>query len=131
MTLRIDLDFPGGKKVDAKLHGFCVATDQALEDGGEGSAPCPFDYFFVSLATCSGITAYAYCKKYGIDTQGLEVWMEADNPENENRYDRVTFHVKLPENFPEEHRDKIQQRINGCVVKKHILTPPCFELMTH
>ena len=59
MGVDIDVQFPGGKRVDATFKEFVVATDQPRAEGGQGSAPEPFDYFFVAIATCAGIYALA------------------------------------------------------------------------
>ena len=128
MEKHITLEFPGGKKVDALIDGFRVCTDQALEDGGEGTAAAPFDHFFVSLATCTGITAYAYCQKHKIPTDGIAFSLRSGWDETERRFSRISMELKLPDNFPEEHRAGIEKRANACVVKKHILNPPEFEL---
>ena len=41
MSLKIT--FPGGLAVNAAFKGFTVTTDQAVEHGGRGTAPEPFD----------------------------------------------------------------------------------------
>jgi len=33
----IVVSFPGGKRVDAQAGGFHIATDQPVEDGGQGA----------------------------------------------------------------------------------------------
>ena len=50
----IKVTFPGGLRVDAEYKGFVVKTDQPLKQGGEGTAPAPFDLFLVSIAACAG-----------------------------------------------------------------------------
>lgn len=71
------MSFPGGKRVDAAFDGFTVQTDQLPQNGGEGTAPQPFDLFFVSLATCAGISALDYCQERGLPTGGLDVTLVA------------------------------------------------------
>src|SRR5690242_6208835 len=51
----IEVSFPGGKRVDARVGSFVVHTDQPADQGGEGGAVSPFDLFLASLATCAGI----------------------------------------------------------------------------
>ena len=53
MEMRVT--FPGGKKVNAEWNGFVVPTDQPIANGGEETAPTPFEYFLASLASCAGI----------------------------------------------------------------------------
>ena len=59
---RIEVGFPGGQRVDARVRGFTIATDQSPEHGGEGSAPQPYDLFLSSIATCAGIYALKFCQ---------------------------------------------------------------------
>ena len=54
--------FPGGKKVDAEYKGFVIRTDQPVHQGGEGTAPAPFDLFLASIATCAGIYVLSFCQ---------------------------------------------------------------------
>ncbi|HBF42893.1 MAG TPA: osmotically inducible protein OsmC, partial [Desulfobacteraceae bacterium] len=51
MQKTIEVNFPGGKKVDGKIENMIIKTDQPVKDGGEGSAPEPFQFFLMSIAT--------------------------------------------------------------------------------
>lgn len=122
----ITVSFPGGKKVDARIRDMTVHTDQEPEDGGGGTAPPPFDYFLVSLATCSGIAALSYCQRKGLATEGLALTLDAHRSEGEYRMDQITVHITLPKDFPADQREAFQQRVEACAVKKHIMRPPEF-----
>ncbi len=50
----IRVTFPGGVKVEAVYKGFVIKTDQPVHQGGENTAPAPFDLFLASIATCAG-----------------------------------------------------------------------------
>ncbi|MBW2050564.1 MAG: osmotically inducible protein OsmC, partial [Deltaproteobacteria bacterium] len=52
---RVEVSFPGGKRVDAQIGGFTIKTDQSRDNGGDESAPEPFQLFLASIATCAGI----------------------------------------------------------------------------
>ena len=54
MEKAINVTFPGGRKVIAQAGDQLIATDQPIEDGGQGTAPSPFMLFLASLATCAG-----------------------------------------------------------------------------
>ena len=124
MTVR----FPGGKRVDAHYDGCTVQTDQSVKNGGEGSAPEPFDLFFVSMATCVGIYVLEFCTTRNLNTEGLEVHLLSTlNPE-EKRYAEITLDITLPAEFPEKYRSAIWRSANLCTVKKHILNPPEFHI---
>ena len=52
--MSMKISFPGGLAIAAEIDGFNVLTDQPEQNGGEGTAPSPFDLFLASLGTCSG-----------------------------------------------------------------------------
>lgn len=128
MAKIIDVTFPGGKRVDAHYNGRTIETDQSVKNGGEGSAPEPFDLFFVSMATCVGIYALEFCNARKLSTENLGVQLVADfNPEVK-RYTDIKFILTLPNGFPEKYIKAITKTVNLCTVKKHIMNPPNFEV---
>jgi putative redox protein len=120
--------FPGGKRVDASYHGHTIRTDQSPAEGGEGSAPQPFDLFLASIATCAGIYVKTFCDSRGIATEGLFLEMDVARDRTTQRIGKLTLDIHLPEGFPEKHRGSIVRAADLCSVKKHILTPPEFEI---
>jgi ribosomal protein S12 methylthiotransferase accessory factor len=122
--------FPGGKRVDAEYGGYTIRTDQPPQSGGEGSAPQPFDLFLASMATCAGIYVKGYCDSRGIATEGLGLEMQIEREPEKHRVVRLVLEIKLPEGFPEKHREAVIRAADLCAVKKHILNPPAFEIRT-
>ena len=124
----LTVSFPGGKRVDAHYDGRTVQTDQSAKNGGEGSAPEPFDLFFVSIATCVGIYVLEFCTTRNLNTEGLSVHLLSTfNPEKK-RYTEITLDITLPAGFPEKYKSAIWRSANLCTVKKHILNPPAFSI---
>jgi ribosomal protein S12 methylthiotransferase accessory factor len=122
------VSFPGGKRVDAEYGGFTIRTDQSPKGGGEGSAPQPFDLFLASIATCAGIFVKGYCDARELATEGLALEMEIERDEEQHRVARLVLEIRLPEGFPEKHRAGVIRAAEHCSVKKHILSPPAFEI---
>jgi len=122
--------FPGGKRVDAEYGGFTVRTDQPPQGGGEGSAPQPFDLCLASIATCAGIYVKGYCDSRGIGTEGLKLEMRIERDPEKHRVARLAIEIKLPDGFPEKHKEAVIRAADLCAVKKHILSPPTFEIRT-
>ena len=122
--------FPGGKRVNAEYEGFTIETDQPPQGGGEGTAPQPFDLFLASIATCAGIYVKGYCDSRGISTEDLGLEMQIEREPEKHRVARLVLEIKLPEGFPEKHREAVIRAADLCAVKKHILTPPAFEIRT-
>jgi ribosomal protein S12 methylthiotransferase accessory factor len=129
MEKRIKISFPGKKRVDATIGEFTVQTDQLTRNGGDGSAPQPFDLFFVALATCAGISALDYAQERSLPTDGLDVTLVATRHVSEPRYDRVCINVTMPDGFPEEHVAALLEDVSNCSVKRHVLQPPSFEVV--
>ena len=127
---KIEVTFPGGKRVDAHYDGRTVRTDQSVKNGGEGSAPEPFDLFFVSMATCVGIYALEFCTTRDLNTEGLEVHLEADRDEERKLFSPIRILLTLPREFPDKYQSAILRAANLCTVKKHIVDPPVFEVTT-
>lgn len=125
---KFSVSFPGGKRVDAHYDGRTVCTDQSVRNGGEGSAPEPFDLFWISQITCVGIYALEFCTTRNLSTEGLSVDLEADRDPEKKMYTKVRIKVTPPKDFPEKYRDAIVRAVNLCSVKKHILNPPEFEI---
>jgi putative redox protein len=122
------VSFPAGKRADAQFKGFTIQTDQSPRGGGEGSAPEPFDLFLASIATCAGVYVKGYCDVRDIPTSGLRLEMHVERDPERHRVARLVLEIKLPEGFPEKHRDAVVRAAELCAVKKHILEPPAFEI---
>ena len=115
-------------KIDVAYKGFTVKTDQPVRDGGDGTAPSPFDYFLVSLAACAGYYALAFCKERKLATEGLAVTMTTERGEASKMIDKVTISLGLPAGFPEKYKFAVVKAVDHCTVKAHILRAPQFEI---
>lgn len=116
-------------RIDVDYKGFTVKTDQPVRDGGDGTAPAPFDLFLVSLAACAGYYALAFCRERKIPTEGLAVTMTTEKGEVSRLIDKITFNVDLPTGFPEKYRFAIVKAVDHCTVKANILRAPQFEVV--
>ncbi|HYQ83922.1 MAG TPA: OsmC family protein [Rubrobacter sp.] len=124
------ITFPGGLGVNAAFKGFTVMTDQAEEHGGGGAAPEPFDLFLASLGTCAGLYALRFCQQRGIETQGLGLTLVTEREPDGKRLALVRLEIELPAGFPEKYREAIVRSVDQCAVKRHIVDPPRFEVLT-
>lgn len=116
----LEVSFPGGKQVDAKIGDFVIRTDQSVKAGGKAAAPEPFDLFLASIATCAGIFALSFCQSRNIDSQGLGLRMECERDSAKKLITHMRFHLVLPPGFPEKYRNGIEKAIGLCAVKRHI-----------
>ena len=69
----MEITFPGSVQVNAQFNGFKIATDQPEKNGGQNSAPSPFDFFLASLGTCAGFFALRFCQQRELSTDGLRL----------------------------------------------------------
>ena len=125
----ITVTFPGGKRVDAHYDGRTVETDQSVKNGGEGSAPEPFDLFFVSMSTCVGIYVLEFCNSRKLNTEGLGVRLQAERDPEKKLFTPIRIEITLPADFPEKYHKAILRTANLCTVKKHIVTAPEFDVV--
>ena len=127
-TTRVEVSFPGGKKVDAQIGKFRINTDQAVTNGGEESAPEPFQLFLASIATCAGIYAVSFCQSRKIPLDGMTLSMKCDWDEDKKMYSKMSINLRLPEGFDEKYQRAIVRSMDLCSVKKHMINPPEFEI---
>jgi len=128
MNKEIKVTFPGGLRVDAEYKGRLIQTDQPVYQGGEGTAPAPFDLFLASIATCSGIYVLFFCQKRGIPVENASVVMKTERNPESKMIEKISINVNLPPEFPEKYKSAVLKAVDTCSVKAHIMSPPEFEL---
>jgi ribosomal protein S12 methylthiotransferase accessory factor len=121
--------FGDNYRIDVDYKGFTVKTDQPVHDGGDGTAPSPFDYFLVSLAACAGFYALAFCRERKIPVGGLGVTMTTERGEVSKMIDKITIAVVPPAGFPDKYRSALLKSVDHCTVKAHMMRPPQFEVV--
>ncbi|MCF8062736.1 MAG: OsmC family protein [Deltaproteobacteria bacterium] len=128
MQEMLQVRFPGGKRVDTQIKDMLIQTDQPVDEGGEGSAPQPFQLFLASIAACAGVYAINFCQARDLSMDGMTLSMSGEFDEKKKLYKKFALHLTLPEGFPEKYRKSILRVMDLCFVKKHIVDPPEFEL---
>lgn len=124
------IDFPGGARVDAHFGPFIVATDQPPQGGGQGSAPTPFDTFLASLGTCAGIYVLGFCRRRGIDPQGIRLLQRVEYDGPTGQVKTIRLDLQLPPNFPEKYKSAVIRAAEQCKVKQLLDRPPVFDVKT-
>ena len=126
----MEITFPGGVAVNTDYKGFITATDQPEVNGGNNSAPSPFDLFLSSLGSCAGFFALRFCQQRQLDTTGLRLTLDTERNAETKRLDKVKIVIHLPDNFPEKYHQSIIRATDQCAVKKAIDDPPEFNVVT-
>ncbi len=129
MVHEMSVKLGDGYKVDVEYKGFTIRTDQPVRDGGENTAPSPFDLFLASLGACAGFYALAFCRERKIPTAGLDIFLSFSRGAGSKLLDLVTIDVHLPAHFPEKYRGALSRAIDQCTVKAHLAKPPKIELL--
>lgn len=124
------IDFPGGDRVDARFGPYTVMTDQPGLNGEAGSAPTPFSLFLASIGTCAGIYVLGFCKQRNLPTEGLRIIQRINKNRMTGMVETVDIEIQTPEGFPEKYLPSLVRSAELCAVKKHIETPPAFNVFT-
>lgn len=119
------ITIPGKRRVDAQVGTHVVHTDQPLDNGGEDTAPSPFNLFLASIGACAGIFVQGFCAKRDIDPSGIRI-VERPQYDEHGTLKDVTLDVQLPADFPERYREAVLRVVEQCSVKKAIAAQPTF-----
>lgn len=126
--MKLQITFPGNKKVAASFDGFTVTTDQPKDNEGDGSAPAPFDLFLASIGTCAGYFVKSFCEERKIEIEGLTLTEEAVWDEETHKLKSINLMIHLPQGFPDKYKNAVISAANLCSVKKTLLNPPEFTI---
>jgi len=126
----MEINFAGGKKVNASFKNYIIKTDQPLTSGGEGSAPSPYDLFLASIGTCAGIYVKSFCDQRNISTEGIKLIQSLELNSETKLPSRISIAIQLPRDFPEKYREALISVAELCAVKRTIANPPIFEIQT-
>lgn len=118
------IDFPGGSKVDAHFDSHTVKTDQPPE----ASAPTPFAVFLASIGTCAGIYVLGFCQQRGLPTEGIRIVQRMHSDPSTGLVSKIDLEIQVPPTFPEKYYPALVRSAELCKVKKHLETPPQFNV---
>jgi putative redox protein len=122
--MKMKVLFPGGKRVLSTYKGFTVETDQSTSDGGEGSAPEPYDLFLSSMGTCAGAYIIYFCESRNIPTGGLSMTLQFERNEESHLVETIAMQIHLPPGFPEKYRKAVVRAAQMCTVKRSLQHSP-------
>ena len=128
--MEMEIFFPGGKKVDAQYDGFTIQTDQTIKNGGNGSAPEPFNLFLASIGTCAGIYVLSFCQQRKIPTDKIKIIQRIEDSADGKMVAKIIIDIQLPSDFPQKYRKAVISSAQLCAVKKHMEQSPEFSIIT-
>jgi uncharacterized OsmC-like protein len=127
--MEMQITFPGGKRVNSTYKGYTVKTDQPRSEGGEGTAPEPYDLFLSSLGTCAGVYLVYFCDARNISMEGIAMNVTVEHNQKTHMMEKVTIHIGFPGHFPQKYRKAAVKAAEMCTVKRSLLNPP--EIQVH
>jgi len=122
--MEMEIVFPGGARVDAVMGNTVIPTDQ------NGSAPPPFSLFLASIGTCAGIYVLGFCQQRGLPTDGIKITQRLHFNPATRMIQEVDLDIVVPPSFPEKYHQALIRAADQCAVKKHLETPPSFNVQT-
>lgn len=122
--MRMQIEFPGGNRVDATVGDLVISTDQ------DGSAPPPFTLFLASIGTCAGIYVLSFCKHRGLATTGIRILQRTRTNHETHMVETIELDIEVPPDFPEKYHKALIRAADQCAVKRHLADPPEFEVRT-
>ena len=122
--MEMQIDFPGGARVNASFGPHTIITDQ------DGSAPTPFATFLASLGTCAGIYVLGFCQQRSLPSEGIQIIQRVHQNPFSGMVDKIDLEIQVPSTFPERYHEALIRSANLCAVKKHMENPPQFDVYT-
>lgn len=126
----MEITFDGGKVITAHSHGHIIKTDQPVNGGGQNSAPSPFELFLASIGTCAGIYVKSFCDYRKIPADNIKIIQSVEYDKESGLPVNIKLDIKLPADFPEKYKASVINVAELCKVKKTIVNPPQFEVIT-
>jgi ribosomal protein S12 methylthiotransferase accessory factor len=126
----IVVTLPGGRRVDAQVGPHVVRTDQPRSNGGEDTAPSPFQLFLASLGTCAGIFVQGFCASRQLSSEGIRIVERAETDPETGVLRAVSLRIEVPPSFPEKYRAALVRVADQCSVKRAIQAQPEFQVET-
>ena len=121
---------PGGKRVDTRIGAHLIRTDQSVANGGEDTAPSPFQLFLAAIGTCAGIFVAGFCQKRDLPTEGIRIRQRNNFHPVTGVLAKVELDIEVPPAFPDKYYDALVRVADQCAVKKAIQAQPVFEVKT-
>lgn len=126
----MEITFDGGKVVTAHTHGHTIKTDQPVSSGGENTAPSPFELYLAAIGTCAGIYVKSFCDNRQIPGENIKITQSTEYDKESGLPVSIKIDIQLPPDFPEKYKDSLIHVAGLCKVKKSIMAPPEFKIVT-
>lgn len=128
MSMKVDVLFGENKKIGASVGNHSIETDLPTSQGGDDSAPNPFELFLASLGACAGVYARKFFEQHSLETDGLKLALACEFREKKFELEKVVYNLTLPDGFPEKLVKPLVRSVSMCTVKQNVVNAPEFEV---
>lgn len=126
-TITAELRDGAAVTLDDGRHSW--SADEPVGAGGTDTGPTPYELLLGSLAACTCITLWLYCRHKGWALEGVTARLEHDrihirdcedcHQKAQSGYiDRITSHVEIRGDFDEQQRKRLREVATRCPVHK-------------
>lgn len=115
-----NVTFTGNKKIDVEFKNYKIKTDQSTKNGGDETAPEPFDIFIASLGACAGVYAKSFCDTRKLSTDLMHIVVDVVFNKGQKLMAQVNITLHVDDGFPEKYINAITKAMNSCAVKNQL-----------
>ena len=114
------VSFPDNKKIDVAFNDFIIKTDQTKKNGGDQTAPEPFDVFIAAIGACAGIYAKSFCDVRKLSTDNMYIFVDVELKEGQKLMDKINITLYVNQQFPEKYIKAVIKAMSSCSVKNQL-----------
>jgi putative redox protein len=129
MTVLVTRDQKALMRHEIRIGSHTLAADGTVEDGGDGSAPSPHDFYDAALGACKALTVLWYAKRKGIPVEDIEVRVERDSTQERAGTYRLDAQLRLGGPLSETQRQELLSVASKCPIHK-LMTATKTEITT-
>jgi ribosomal protein S12 methylthiotransferase accessory factor len=120
----MEIVFPGGQRVDAVAGNMVITTNE------DPATPQPFALFLASIGTCAGVYVMGFCRHRGLPLDGIKIMQRMRTNPASRLIEEIDLEILVPPSFPEKYHDALVRAADQCLVKRHLVQPPTFNVHT-
>ena len=98
-----------GLTFSIRIRDHVFTTDMALDEGGKDGGPAPVELLAAAAGACLATMVQAYCDSRGYKDGDVAVSLTLELVPNPNRIAGLVLDVELPEDVPEEDKEKLKK----------------------
>ena len=127
-SLRVKLDWLGGRRVEATARGNRVVVDQIQGGDGEGKGFRPTELLLSALGSCMMGNILGFCENMEIPIERFSIGVEGVRMESPMRVSEIRVEIDLVGDVPPERVETLKRVARGCRIHNTLSNPPAIDL---